>query len=224
MGETGMRKQAALMIQKEKLKSNNYFPGHYSEWKIRLFALCILFLFLGQGCKGFQPPTLYGNDPLTLKDSNLVSISYTITDRLLENVQEELVPDRTILVASLVDVKYMEQSSNFGRIMAECITSRLSQKGFMVVEMKLRESLYIKEQEGEFLLSRKVKDISQTHDAQAVVVGTYAKADTEVYISARIVQAVSGKIISSCDFRIPMTQNMQTMFQSPFTGFPAATQ
>ena len=88
--------------------------------------------------------------------------------------------------------------------MAECITSRLAQKGHTVVEIKLRDALYIKDKAGEFLLSRRVRDMSNAHNAQAVVVGTYARAKTDLYISARMVQMPRSfpPGISDCRFRI----------------------
>lgn len=153
--------------------------------------------------------------PAQMKESNLVTISYKVADHLLENLSTDMNREQVILVASFVDVKHLERSSNFGRVMAECITSRLAQKGYMVVEIKLRDALYIKEQAGEFLLSRRVRAISDTHNAQAVVVGTYARAREDLYISARLVQASDARIISTWDFKLPLSDNLKAMFHVP---------
>ena len=139
-----------------------------------------------------------------IDDDNIVNVSHAITKELLKNLHIPLNKDQPVLVASFVDLQYMEKTCNFGRMIAECISSRLVQFGYSVVEMKLRDSLYIKEDAGEFLLSREVRNISVSHNAQAVVVGTYSSDRRSVYVSARIVQANNGKIISSCDFNLPM--------------------
>ncbi len=182
----------------------------------KLFTcICSIFFITITGCTALQSIQNQTMDPLVeMHESNLVRISYNITDRLLENLHIQLNQKQPILVASFVDIKHIEKSSNFGRVMAECISSRLAQKGYAVIEIKLRESLYIKEKAGEFLLSRKIKDMTATHNAQAVVVGTYARARTEIYMSSRVVQSKNGKIISSCDYRLPLTPNLVSMFNS----------
>jgi TolB-like protein len=181
----------------------------------RLFILGIwLGIFLMQiGCIQSQPIVKSFSLPKTveLNESNLVKVSYITTDNLLKNLRAKLNSEQIVLVASFVDVKFMEQSSNFGRIMAECISSRLSQHGYTVVELKLRHSIYIKKQGGEFLLSREFTNISSEHNSQAVVVGTYSVAINDVYVSARIVQSTTGKIISSFDFKLPLTVNLREM-------------
>jgi len=180
------------------------------------FLLCFLIILLMPGCHG-----IFGNSS-ELSDPNLVSVSYKITDDLIQNLSIKLDKQQPVLIASFVDIKYMEQSSDFGRVIAECITSRMAQKEYTIIEIKLRDSIYIKENAGEFLLSRKVKDISKSHNARAVIVGTYGKANKDVYISARIVLADTGMIVSSSDYRLPLTENMSAMFSSPFESVPVS--
>jgi TolB-like protein len=117
----------------------------------------------------------------------------------------------TILSASFVDVNDIENSSSFGRMMAEYICSRLGQKGFTVVEMKLRESIYMKEKAGEFLLSRNIKDVSAAHEAQAVVVGTYARTKEEVLVSAKLIQAGNSKILAFCDLKMRLSRSLMDL-------------
>jgi TolB-like protein len=82
------------------------------------------------------------------------------------------------------------------------------------VELKFRNSVFIKEQAGEFLLSRELMEISTAHDAQAVIVGTYTETRNELYVSSRIVHAKSGKIISSFDYLLPLDNNLKTLLRS----------
>jgi TolB-like protein len=147
-------------------------------------------------------------------EPNLVNVSYDMADSLISNLREPLARNKIILVASFVDVRYMQRSSNFGRMMSEYVCSRLGQKGYKVIELKLRNAIYVREKGGEFLLSRSVKEISHAHGAQAVVVGTYAQAMTNVYISARVVQADGGEIISSCDIKLPLDVGLRSMLHS----------
>ncbi len=184
----------------------------------RSFVFLITLLTVGLiGCAMQPRPPKVAHkisDTYVINKSNLVEISYETTDHLLKNLKMQLNHDQNVLVASFVHVKSMELSSDFGRIMAEFISSRLSQKGYAVVELKFRNSIYMKEQAGEFLLTRAFKEITAAHDAQAVIVGTYTGTRDELYVSARIVDARSGKIISSFDYRLALDKRLKQLLSS----------
>ena len=140
---------------------------------------------------------------------DIVSASYDIVNKLENNLRQPISQDAPIVVASFVDVSDLTKSSAFGRIMAEQVGSRLAQKGYKVVEIKLRHSsIFVDpENKGEFLLSRNIKEISAVHKASVVVVGTYAYAPgydryDNIYVSARMVNPVDSIVISSCDKKI----------------------
>ncbi|MDA3916335.1 MAG: FlgO family outer membrane protein [Deltaproteobacteria bacterium] len=140
-------------------------------------------------------------------DDNLLIASYRIVEGLEKNLTKSpLTPNDLIIVASFVDVSDLGKSTPFGRIIAEQIGSRLSQKGFQVIELKLRQkSIFIdSEGKGEFLLSRNLKDISLDHNVSAVVVGTYTPAYDKIYVSTRIIDPKSNIIRSAYDYKIPV--------------------
>jgi TolB-like protein len=157
-------------------------------------------LFLMMGCAAHQTPTGARNG-----DVNLVTVGYTMADKLAENLAYFIEPSEPLIVASFVNVNNLEESSSFGRIIAEQIVSRFVQRGRTVIELKLRQnSLFIREGQGEFMLSRDVREISKTYNASAVVVGTYADGGERLYVSARIVRPIDNVIISAYDAGIPM--------------------
>jgi TolB-like protein len=74
--------------------------------------------------------------------------------------------------------------------------------------MKLRQnSIFISEGKGEFMLSRDLREISRTHGASAVVVGTYADGGDRMYVSARIVRPADNVVIAATDVGVPMQPN-----------------
>lgn len=142
-----------------------------------------------------------------IEDQDLVSSSYAAAEALAQKAAENgylLSGGKPILVASFVNVDDVRYSSTFGRMVAEQISSRLAQKGLKVMEVKLRDSLFIKEQTGELLLSREILDISKVHDAFAVVVGTYAEGKRTVYVTTKLVRADGNAIIGSYDYSLPV--------------------
>jgi TolB-like protein len=113
--------------------------------------------------------------------------------------------NQPILVASFVNVNRLDQASTFGHIISEQIGSRFAQKGYKIIEMKLRQnSVFIKEKKGQFLLSRDCLDLSKEYDSSAVIVGTYGYGYKTLYVSARIVRVSDSEVISSWDYGIPM--------------------
>jgi TolB-like protein len=136
--------------------------------------------------------------------------SYYAADALAAQLQAKAgKAGATMLGASFVNVDRLEESSTLGRMVSEQISSRLAQHGFQVLEMKLRQdSIYIKEGEGEFLLSRQIKEIGAAHNGDLVIVGTYAVAEKSIYISARVVNAGDSTIVTGYDYQL--RRNYQT--------------
>jgi hypothetical protein len=83
--------------------------------------------------------------------------------------------------------------------------------GYMVKEVKLRGTLFVKSSTGELLLSRELKDISAFHKAQAVVVGTYSDAREYLYLNLKLVDA-DNNIRSGYDYAIPASSQVINMF------------
>ena len=138
----------------------------------------------------------------------MTSVNHNAADGLLDTATPRLPKLSPVLVASFVNLDALNESSTFGRVVAEQITSRLKQRGYTIIEMKLRTNVFIKEGSGEFLLSRELTEISTKHDAQAVVVGTYAVAADKVYLTTRLVNAKDSCVISSYDYAIPISDDV----------------
>ena len=156
-----------------------------------------------------------------VRDQNLVPASYKAADALLKGVKDipNLEPRRDgvytrqpILVASFVNIDNLQESSTFGRVTAEQIGSRIAQRGYKVIEIKMRTgSLFVQERKGELLLSRELREISYQHDAYAVVVGTYGASKQSVYVTAKLVRAKDSVILSSYDYRLPVGADTKQM-------------
>ena len=104
-----------------------------------------------------------------------------------------------LLVATLVNVADMRQSSDLGRIVSEQVSSRLTQLGYQTKEMKFRGSFLVRQGGGEFVLSRALRDISQKQDAQAVVAGVYAVGHDAVFVTLRMIRARDSAVKSGAD-------------------------
>jgi TolB-like protein len=144
-------------------------------------------------------------------DDVVTAANYKAAEYLIGKSPKDMFKNSPLLVASFVSVDNLNESSTFGRMISEQISSRFKQLGYTAIEMKLRTTIFIKEGSGEFLLSRELSDISTKHNAQAMVVGTYAIASDRVYLTVRIVNAADSAILASYDYNVPMTRDVFKM-------------
>ncbi len=179
---------------------------------MKILLLFLLVPLSLSGCSKFNGTKLEG---VLGGEQNLVSLSYDITKKLEETAVPRLMPrnpDQPLLVTTFVDNNDLTQTSRFGRILQEHITSRFVQFGYTVKELKLRDSLLIQPKSGETMLSRDLNLISPSVSAQAILVGTYSYTNRTMYISARLINPANSTIISSVDYRLVMDQNVMAMF------------
>lgn len=117
------------------------------------------------------------------------------------------------IVATLVNIDQLEQSSTLGRLISEQVASRMTQLGLGVVELKVRNGIYMKRNEGEFLLTREIKEVASAHKAQAVVVGTYAESATMVYVNLKLVSPANSMILAAYDYALPLDRQIRSMLR-----------
>jgi len=140
-------------------------------------------------------------------DADLINESYAAADELISRSMPPISPASPVLIATLTDVKSLEDSSLFGKTVSEQISSRLVQRGYKVVELKLRKDVLVNSERGELLLSRMAQDIAKEHNAQCAAVGTYSIGNYLIYVSVKIVRLSDNAIISTYNYKLPLGAN-----------------
>jgi TolB-like protein len=172
----------------------------------------VLLLLLTTGCTNLNGTRF---EKLLGKDADLIDFSYQIADTLVERSMPPMIPrhpDMPVLVTTFVDNNDLTRTSPFGRLLQEHITSRLVQLGYTVREIKLTGTLSIEPKSGETVLSRDLAKIVGGQPAQAILAGTVARSDRELYVSARLIAPENSNIIASCDHQLYMDDNILAMF------------
>ena len=139
--------------------------------------------------------------------STLAGASHKAADGLIENARSKIDSERSMVAASFVNINELTQSSAFGRIISQQLASQFSSRGYKVVEMLLRNDIYIKQKEGEFLLSRELINVALEHKVQAAIVGTYAIGKSSVYVTAKLVDPSNRIVLGSYDYELPLGPN-----------------
>jgi TolB-like protein len=141
--------------------------------------------------------------------TSVIAANHHAADMLLQGAP--LDREHAVLVATLVNVDRLSESSRLGRIFSEQIAGRLVQRGLSVTELKMRESVAMQREQGELLLSRELRDVSRAHDAQAVVVGTYAVSSTILYVSIKLVKPDGNLVVAAHNYAVPMDDNVRAL-------------
>jgi TolB-like protein len=116
-----------------------------------------------------------------------------------------------IIIATLVNINALEESSGFGRMVAEQISGQFSRRGYSMLEMKFRENVYMKQDVGELLLTREIKQVATNHKAQAVIVGTYAESDRFVFVNLKLIRPADNIVIASHDYAVPVNRMVRSL-------------
>jgi TolB-like protein len=150
---------------------------------------------------------------MAAKNSEFTRANYEAVDKLMAVTAVPIDKYSPLLVATVVNIDSMGSSSRFGRLVSEQVASRLTQLGFIVTEMKLRNDVYIQEGTGELLLSRDVRDLSKNYKAQVVVVGNYAVAAGYVYLTLKAVTVTDNRVITAVNYVLPVSGETQALLQ-----------
>jgi len=140
---------------------------------------------------------------LASKEMFLAKRTYAAVDALYSRAQLSIDKTKPLLVTSLVSVQALSETSPLGLMISEQVSGRSVQLGYRVHEIKLRSAISLKDQKGEFALSRELSAIKEAHEAQALVSGTYAVGDSMVHVNLKLTEVSTSRVLSSVDFVIP---------------------
>jgi TolB-like protein len=80
--------------------------------------------------------------------------------------------------------------------------------------MKLRNSVYLKRGQGELMLTREIGEVASAHNAQAVVVGSYAETRDAVFINVKVIQPSTNLVLAGHDYVLAKEGTVRSMLQS----------
>ncbi len=156
----------------------------------------------------------YANN--TVISDPFIRTNYNAADVLINQLGTQLSTTNPIIVATLVNIDDLNNSSTFGRLVSEQISAKFSQANFTMLEMKFRGYVYMKQDQGELLLTREIKDVAKSHNAQAVIVGTYALGQDTVYVNLKVIQPNTNVVLAVHDYTFPIDSNLETLTKPRF--------
>lgn len=167
-------------------------------------------------------PLLLGACSTTRDDTNYTSVSanafvaanYRAADALALQLRGKLGDEKPLIMATIVNIDALEQTSMLGRLVSEQLSTRLAQGGMKMLEMKLRNSVYLKRGQCELMLTREIGEVASTHNAQAVVVGSYAETREAVFINVKVIQPSTNLVLAGHDYVLAKEGTVRSMLQA----------
>ncbi|GAB2839650.1 FlgO family outer membrane protein [Pseudoduganella ginsengisoli] len=162
--------------------------------------LCVPLLLAA--CSSFTSPPKEETNYATVSSNQFIASNYKAADALMAQLNGKLATDKPLIMATVVNIDALEQTTTLGRLISEQISTRLAQGKLNMLEMKLRNSVYMKRNQGEMMLTREVNDMAQTHKAQAVVVGSYAETSDMVFVNVKVIQPNTNYVLAAHDYAL----------------------
>lgn len=125
-----------------------------------------------------------------------------------ENILAQLAPrmprQTRIISTAFVDLENFEKSTPLGRLVPAQIADHLTQAGYTVEEYRLRKTIGIRKQEGEFILTRdSARMLADTFQAEAVLLGNYLVDQDTLFLSVRIVRLDTRAVVAAHHYTLP---------------------
>ena len=171
-------------------------------------VVAVLVLLAMAGCSNLNGTRL---EPLLGGEVNLVELGDRVAEALVAKLLPPLLPHQPVLVTTLVNNDNLDATTSFGRSLQNSIAAGLVARGVAVREVKLRQDLLVEVHQGEFMLTRILRELADKQQAQAVVVGTYTMANRVMYLSVRLVNPVDQRIRSFYEDRMVLDEDSLRM-------------
>jgi TolB-like protein len=118
----------------------------------------------------------------------------SLATQMMQN--KKMDTNKPILITSFVRLDEFKKTTEFGRVISESLINELSNRGFNIIEYRGQMAVSIND-EGEYFISRKPHELKNSIPNTYVVVGTYSRQLGKIMLNARVIDNITGKIITS---------------------------
>lgn len=169
-------------------------------------GILIFIAVLSVGCAPSIGPgnKVSNGQNIPFPQGEMINANYGAGDDLLNILAARQARGSGIILTTFVNLDNLSETSALGRVIPHQMATRLIQGGHEVIDLRLRrETLLIKENQGEFALSRKIEDIARDRQACWILVGTYSVVYGHIYVNAKILQVADGMTMAAADYSLP---------------------
>ncbi|MGL4722177.1 MAG: FlgO family outer membrane protein [Desulfovibrionaceae bacterium] len=154
--------------------------------------------------------------PTAAQAFSISHAAVTITESLNKQLEQKFYgssKEFPLLVTTPVDINTLLSSTPLGKQFAQEMATQFVQKGYLLQEARLANSLIFSETEGELILSRSVSLVNPQITIGYLVAGTYAFSMSHIRFSIEIIDAKTSTIVAMASVSIPITEDMKPLLQ-----------
>lgn len=124
----------------------------------------------------------------------LESTINSLATQMMRN--QKMNTSKPVLITSFVRLDNFKKTTEFGRIVSESMINEMSNRGFNIIEYRGQTAVSVNER-GEYFITRNPYKLKDEIPNTYVVVGTYSRQFGKVMLNARVIDNITGRIISS---------------------------
>lgn len=118
----------------------------------------------------------------------------SLATQMMQN--QKMTTNKPVIITSFVRLDSFKKTTEFGRIVSESLIDEMSNRGFNIIEFRGQMAVSVNEN-GEYFISRKIQKLKGKIPNTYVVVGTYSRLYGKIMLNARVIDNITGKIITS---------------------------
>ena len=126
--------------------------------------------------------------------STLEGTINSLATQMMRN--KKLQTNKPVLITSFVRLDDFKKTSEFGRVVSESLINEMSNRGFNIIEYRGQLAVSVNDA-GEYFITRKPHQMKEKIPNTYIVVGTYSRQHREIILNTRVIDNITGKIISS---------------------------
>jgi len=137
--------------------------------------------------------SLFSNSSFDNIDSAIVEIS----NQLLLNISSRQQRKNKFVITTFVNLNDFVKTSKIARVISETLINEMHTRKFKIIDFRTQEALSV-DKNGEFILTRDVKNLRDEIPESLLVVGTYSIINSsEVIINARVINNFTSEVLST---------------------------
>lgn len=151
--------------------------------------------------------------PSTSSAGTLNAASMFIAEQLERNLSPEM-RSRALVVTDFVALNTLTETSQLGRLLAQNLMHEMQLRNWSVTDITFRKNILI-EANGEFSLSRDVKQLKPPVQAGSIITGTYVNTAEGLILNVRMIQVISGTVVSTAQVKLPTDRLISHLLDGP---------
>lgn len=125
--------------------------------------------------------------------------------------EDDLDTAQPVLASAFIDLDDPHGITPLGRALAEMFATGLVQADIDMLEVSVGGDPYVETPDGQRLLAPEVRRLAAVHNARGLLVGTYVRGLTSLYINVRLVRVRDNAVLGASSLAIPMNYNTRAL-------------